>query len=272
MKNHPRLRISQSLIKDWWDYKEQKLCGPLWEALWVSRIITYDDISDSEVMKCGSRFEYELTGALDYYGKVPEIPCTKAGKPIAKMQYLLDLIPIFIEVVAKYNIEEIKINEIWEYNAGEYDCTVRPDMWCLVDKVPAVIDIKTTGLLSSRSSKFEDYGWDLESLPYKHKLVIQPIHTKFMATEVKHIQDVPFYWLIFSNTGSGEVEFIEARVEQDRLLNHVNMLDTLYGEIMDEIDLGIAKYPSVSSCKECPLKGNCTSRALAPVTKSILIR
>lgn len=274
-----KISISQSLIKDWWDYKEGMYCGPLFEAV---HIFKSAQTKETEPMKIGKRFEYECTGAVNRDGSTPELIMTKSGKPIAKMKYALDQVNAFAEALKRYKITESRINQKLKYDCGEYHISAYPDLLCKMDGVLSIIDIKSTSMLGSKTAKYEEYGFDIETLPSKKKLTIQPIHYKYTSIEILHIENIPFYWWIYSTTGSGDALFIEAVVSNETLAAHINVMDEIYSEIMDEISIGLKPFPSVKRCTgstmdkdgkriNCPLFDSCKSKIIVPEIIKVVI-
>lgn len=263
-----KISISQSLIKDWWDYKEGKCCGPFFEAVHIFKTA---QIRETEPMKIGKRFEYECTGAVNRDGSTPELVMTKYGKPVAKMKYTLEQVNAFAEALKKYKITESRINQKLKYDCGEYHISAYPDLICKMDGTLCLIDIKTTSMLGSKSAKYEDYGFDVETLASKKKLTIQPIHYKYVAIETLHVENIPFYWWIYSTTGSGDALFIEAILSKETLAAHINVMDEIYAEITDEMSIGLKPFPSVSKCNDCPLFDSCKSKITVPEIEKVVI-
>jgi hypothetical protein len=263
-----KISISQSLIKDWWGYKEEKFCGLMFEAV---HIFKTNEIKQTEPMKIGSRFEYECIGSLNMDGLIPELALTQSGKPVAKMKYALAQVNAFAEALKRYNVTEVKINQELKYDCGEYYILAHPDMKCKKDGELCFIDIKTTSMLGSKSAKYEDYGFDVETLPSKKKLTIQAIHYKYAAIETLHVENIPFYWWIYSTTGSGDALFIEAVLSKETLAAHINVMDEIYSEITDEMSIGLKPFPSVKLCRDCPLFDSCKSRTIVPEINKVVI-
>jgi len=263
-----KISISQSLIKDWWSYKEEKYCGLMFEAV---NIFKTAEIKETEPMLIGKRFEYECTGALNRDGSKPRLVLTKYGKPVTKMNYTLKQVDSFAKAIERYKVTDMLINQKLKYDAGNYHISVYPDIVCNMDGVPSIIDIKTTSMLGSKSAKYEDYGFDVETLPSKKKLTIQCIHTKYTAIETLHIENIPFYWWIYSTTGSGDALFIEGVVSQETLANHINVMDEIYSEITDEMSIGLKPFPSVKLCKDCPLFESCKIKITVPEIEKVVI-
>lgn len=263
-----KISISQSLIKDWWDYKEEKYCGLMFEAVHIFKTA---QIKETEPMKIGKRFEYECTSALNRDGSKPELVLTKYGKPVAKMTYTLKQVDAFAKAIEKYKVTDIKINQKLKYDTGDYFVSAYPDMICKMDGVLSIIDVKTTSMLGSKSIKYEEYGFDVETLPGKKKLTIQAIHYKYAAIDTLHVENIPFYWWIYSTTGSGDALFIEAVISQELLAGHINVMDDIYSELTDDLSIGLRPFPSLKRCKDCPLFDSCKDRTTVPEIVKVVI-
>src|SRR5690606_33771161 len=91
-------------------------------------------------MQLGIWFEYQCTGALPRTGEVPSPVTLKNGKLSAEYERMLYHIDKFKEIVDNYNI---KIQEIGKEIIVDRIKGIL-DIWCEIDGIPAVIDIKTT--------------------------------------------------------------------------------------------------------------------------------
>ena len=255
-----KIRVSQSLIKDWWEYKDEKQCGLVFRAVWIDRTL---ETPASDVMLMGNYFEYLCTGATMRDGKVPEPVLTKAGKPVAKQQYLMDQVQLWKTAVKHYGIQEIRVNEKLEVDCGDYILVVRPDIIC---KFPGygetILDIKSTGLLNSMS--YNEYSWNKEYLASKHKLTVQAKMTKLVCQGAMGHDDIPFLWFIFSNTGDEDAAFYEAVVDSSQIAKLVEVIEEAVSLIEIEIELGFTPHPDYSRCKDCPLNEGCTAKDIVP--------
>ena len=77
-------KISQSLMKAYVDYLNQKECGLLFKAKYIDKD-PESQSEPSEAMLLGIYFEYLCTGALPKSGIVPEAECVYKGKPNEKL-------------------------------------------------------------------------------------------------------------------------------------------------------------------------------------------
>ena len=261
-----KLKISQSLIKDWWDYRAGFECGAIFEF----RHLKGKRTKPSEVMMLGSRFEYECTKALNLDGEEPPKVVTNRGYPVQKAMNLLEQVPVFKLALKYYKVTDMEINKTLSYDNDECIVEVHPDIICKMNGTPAIIDIKASGLLDSKF-KNNDFSWDLEGLPFRHKLVVQPIHTKVVCQEAMYTENIPFYWWIFSYTGDSEARFIKAQVSINRIVAHLDTIEEVYNEITAEVPLGLTPRPSVGKCYGCDFKDICKHEMIIPEIQTVEI-
>jgi hypothetical protein len=132
-----------------------------------------------------------------------------------------------------------------------------------------IIDLKYTSLFDD---KFNDYGWHTESLPYKSKLLLQPIHYKYLARKIYNIEDIPFYFFIFSAKDSEKVKIIKTNIQEE----HINLHEQITVEKMKKYIIyhfdnpsSLEARPSYLRCKECGFYENCNKRAEVPLIEEI---
>ena len=145
--------ISQSDIKSWINYKQEKECGLLTRAKLFGEVLT----EPTESQQLGIWFEYQCTGALPKSKVVPEAPLLKSGKlPVAyeRMQVQVDR---FHKIMSKYGFKIVEAGKYLEF--GVLHGTV--DIIAEKDGKMCFIDLKTSGLLNDRWS---EYGWAEEKI------------------------------------------------------------------------------------------------------------
>jgi len=115
------------------------------------------------------------------------------------------------------------------------------------------IDIKSTAHMHNR---WEDYGWDVESLDQKDKIMLQAVHYKYLGLKV-YGKDIPFFFFVHSNINEIESAIIEVILDETRLDEHDIMLKQIRPILDNEIRNGFTAFPSVKLCDECPMKDTC---------------
>ena len=184
--------VTQSFIKELFDYKMGDTCGLQFEARYVNNI----EFPSSAAMNLGSWFEYMCTGQTTKFGHIPQ-PVRLKPKKLTKKEIESglnqedqkgDLSKKYSDAliqVDRFN-RMIQENEIEIVDTGvrlvDNDLGIQGDIDILARKKGSdkfiLIDTKFSGLLDN---KWDDLGWADESLEYKDKLMIQAVHYKLLG-------------------------------------------------------------------------------------------
>jgi hypothetical protein len=126
-----------------------------------------------------------------------------------------------------------------------------------------IIDIKTSGLLSD---KWNDYGWELDNLHNKVKLVTQPIHYKYIEWLNKG-DEIPFLFFLFHSKNENDVRILDFRINDTAFSEHEIFIEAGIQNLLHYKKHGFKAHPNLEKCSNCPLKDNCKDRAVvAPIT------
>lgn len=250
--------ITQSLIKDLEKYNDKKYCGLQIKAKY------YDNIkfpsSDAQIL--GQWFEYKATGQKNRFGEIPEPPKLKSGKLPKKYNDILEHIEPFKKFLEKNNFEIVETGKrlIHRGLQGDVDLVLKDNQGKIV-----FADIKTTGLIND---KWNEFGWEEESLQFKHNLLIQAIHYKLLGT-LEYNYEPDFYFLIFSSTNTIERKVYKITLNDTRIDEHLNFLYKIK-EIKEKGEKdGWAAYPDTKTCANCPIKDTCIHYTDVPPVREI---
>jgi len=244
--------ISNSMLQAYLDCKKGKGC--LYQFYHQFVVKDYQP-EPSAAMQLGIWFEYKCTGAMPRSNVVPEPVTLKNGNLAADYERMLYHIDKFKEIVDNYNI---KIQEIGKEIVVDRIKGIL-DIWCELDGIPAIIDIKTSAQIGN---KWDDYGWDDKNFSYSTH-VLQPAIYKYLIYKSLDIYDVPFYYLVFS-TKNTDILFWEVKyVDFEDTCNYIDKL-------AKELDAFIKYNPEselwpicdYKFCQNC--KMNCTFRQEIP--------
>lgn len=259
------LMISQSLIKAYYDYSQQKLCGLLFEAKYVKKL-PLADIEPTDAMKAGIYFEYLATGALPKNKQIPQPDVAYAGTkrerisaPYERAQKSAEL---FRSILAHYNIKILKVG--YYLTDGEIDGVV--DIYAEWNGEKVFIDLKYSGLIED---KWSEMGWELESLPLKDSIMIQGVHYKLLANRVLGIDDIPFFYFVFDSSNPDNARIIKQHVDESKMASHVVVISNVKGKLAASINSGFNAYPSLKSCGKCPLKETCAKAISVPLIDEV---
>jgi len=244
--------ISNSMLQSYLDCKKGKGC--LYQFYHQYVVKDYQP-EPTPAMQLGIWFEYQCTGALPRTGEVPEPITLKNGKLSADYERMLYHINKFKEIVDNYNIKIVEVGK--EIVVDRIKGIL--DIWCEIDGMPSIIDLKATGQIGNR---WDDFGWDERNFQFSNH-ILQPAIYKYLIYKTLGIEDVPFYYLVFS-TKNTDILFWEVKyVDFEDTCNYIDKL-------AKELDAFI-KYNSESEfwpicdykfCQNCKME--CTFRQEIP--------
>jgi hypothetical protein len=258
------MKISQSLMKSFAQYKQGEECGLVVKAKYVDG----KQSPSSDAMRLGQYFEYEATGALPAYGDgtPPEPELVYKGKPNEKLatsyQRAYESAQYFKAMAKALNIEIIEVGKRLENET----MSGTTDLWVKWNDRICIVDLKYSGLLDN---KWDDLGWHEDFLEQKDKLLAQAVHYKYLAEE-EIGENVPFYFFVFSSTDPSDVRIFEIVVDSSKTEQHliaVNNTKVLFEREMKNDSWN--PLPNLKRCNKCFLNETCEYRALLPEIKQI---
>jgi hypothetical protein len=262
-------KLSQSLVKELYKYKLKEECGLRIEAKYITKSVEFPS---SEAQELGNYFEYKATGQLPRDGHTPEPILLKTGKPSIDYQRMDSQVENFKRIMKRLNfsIEQTgftftnpKYSGITDIIAHDNNIKTK-----VANKKRIIIDLKTSGLLHD---KWSEYGWADESIEEKDGLMIQAIHYKLLAKYEWGIEDIPFYFMIFSSKNDWEYKVFKVNVDEATLQIHYNNLLNVKKFLDDTMSKGWTPYPKFAVCKECPLADNCKHFTDIPAIQEIYL-
>jgi hypothetical protein len=260
------IKISQSFLKSYSDYKSDfsDKCGLQLKAQYIDNI----EFPTSEAMDLGNYFEYMATDTLPRSGKKPEPVVSYKGKANEKLSAPYERAN---ESAIKYSelIKELGI-EVIEYQKKLSTDTMTgiADIYAKWNGRYCFIDLKYSGLLDD---KWNDMGWEINSLPEKHKLMVQGVQYTVMAKDVlKHeYEDFDFYYFLFSQKDPNDIRIIKQIIDFDTLEMHRRHVSHVFDEINNNpLDKIFKARPSLKLCSKCPLE-DCKSRTNLPIVQNV---
>jgi len=263
------LSVSQSLIKNYWAYKEGNFCG---EALYRMNILHEAEFEPTEAMMLGHYFEFLCTGASLRDGSEPAMPATKAGKATAGALKMQEQAKRFKKLV---DAEGITIKEtglvVEHFPKGEsFKLKGIFDINGSVKGTDSIIDIKSSGLIGN---EWEAYGWHKGTFNMRKQLTIQVVFYKYLAWKEFGVEDMPFYFIVHSSTNEIDSIFWEVRLADFEVaMNHFeDMVFEVAREIEMEMQFGFTPYPDVKRCGKCALKDKCVYAVETPQLEIVTI-
>lgn len=261
MSKNQEVKITQSLLKGLYDYKQGNECGLVFEKKFIEG--RFDLFPPSDTQGIGTWFEYEVTKAIPKNGVIPQPKRTQKGELTAAYKTIEGQIKNFKLFMMQYGIKIIEAGIDVEVDGmkGTFDliCEATMDIWdadgvLRINKGQRfIIDIKTTGLLDD---KWSDYGWHLDTLSKKHRIILQPIHYRFLS-ELKYGERYPFIFLLFSNTNDTDFRAIFFDISDEDIEFHKEFIIKSTKWLAHYMKKGFEAKPDVVRCSNCPLKVGC---------------
>lgn len=261
-------KLSQSLIKQLYKYKMKEECGLRIEASYINQI----NFPSTDAQELGNYFEYIATGQLPRDKHIPEPKKLKTGKlslDYARMEAQKEN---FIEAMQRNRFEIEKTG--FEFTNPKYsgiadiialDKNVKSKV---VNNRRIIIDLKTTGLIND---KWTSYGWADESIEEKWDLLIQAVHYKMLAKYEWGIDDIPFYFMVFSTKNDWEYKIFKIEVDESTKQQHYMNLKNIKSFLDQIMKSGWKAYPNYKVCRNCPLSITCSSYQDSPKIQQVWI-
>ena len=254
------INISQSFLKEFNKYKLGETCGLQVKAKYIDN--TYPRTS-SEAMDLGCFFEFMATGSLPRDGEIPVAKVVYKDTPKQrlddKFQRAMDSAVFFKKIIKHYGIEIKEIGKV----VTQDGMTGILDIYAEWNGRHCIIDTKYSGLLYDR---WNQLGWDLDSLPEKHNLMLQPVQYKIlMSLELGiPVEDIDFYFFVFSSTNPNDAKIIKVVNDEATIEQHHLAIKYVKKELEKPVDIIFKAKPELLRCLDCALKENCNYRIEVP--------
>jgi len=261
-------KISQSLSKSLYKYKMGKECGIKIQEIYINKHL----FPPSQAQSLGIYFEYIATQQLPKSNEIPQATLLKNGKltlPYARMEAQKNN---FIRLMERMNFTIEKTGH--EFSNPKYSGVA--DIIAIDNNIKSkdvykkriIIDLKTSALLNN---KWSEYGWADESIEEKDELLIQAIHYKMLANYEWGIEDIPFYFFVFSTLNEWEFKAFKINVDGDTYRQHYNNLQNIKTYLDTQIKLGFKPHPSLTRCNSCVLRESCLESVDIPNIQEVYV-
>lgn len=260
------INISQSFLKEFARYKTGETCGLQTKAKYIDG--EGDKFFSSKAMELGNFFEFMATGSLPRDGHIPQAEIVYKGtaRESVSTDYkkATESAELFKNIIAHYGIEIVDTGRV----VTQDGMTGIMDIVATWNDRVCIIDTKYSGLLEDR---WNELGWDLDSLPEKHNLMLQPVHYKILLSKELECEpdDIDFYFFVFSSKDVMDVKLIKVNVEETTYANHLATVEWVKNELKKPIEKLFKAIPNLKRCFDCPIKENCDNKIEIPTINEI---
>lgn len=278
-------KINQSFIKDARSYFSGEGCGNIMKEKYINDRLVEDE--EPGAMAQGAYFEWVFTelmlgkgkGSLPKNGLVPQPQYMKTPlKAVADKKRTKESLGVDDMEAAYRKCHKLaeRLKGIFDdmglkimYAGRKYEkgsfvgtidlvcaCTKQlkfadGTIWNVGDQI--VIDLKLSGLLNDRWSK---HGW-----------MGSPQQKEYHGTQAKHyhmLTGLPFYfWVNQSNQkeeDDADIKLLRVPIDGVQVDDHVDEANRLFIKFRNEAEFGFVARPSLSRCKDCPLRADCKDK------------
>ena len=261
-------KLSDNLVKSLFAYKNDEECGLKIEASYINGI----NFASNDVQELENYFEYICTNQLPIDGHTPIPKLLKTGNK--SLSYIrMDK--------QKENYKNIMKSYNWEVEKTGFAFT-NPKYSGIADiialdknikskdknKQRIIIDIKTSGLLND---KFSKWGWHNDSIEEKWDLLLQAIHYKMLAKFEFGIEDIPFYFMVFSNKNDYECKIFQINIDEATRYQHFQNLENIKKYLDKCIKEGFKAKPTLLRCNVCPMTKSCLYQLEVPAIQKVYV-
>lgn len=272
-----QIKISQSLLKGLYEYKAGKECGLVFEKKYLEH--RYDLFPATDSMKLGIWFEYMVSGNKPKSGGIPQAEYYLKGENKGKLKIDYETLNTHVANFKKlreyYDFEILSAGVVWDTESG---LSANLDLLCKANKNILneqgdmvvnsgdrfIADIKVSGLLDD---KWSDFGWDFDNLNNKEKLIIQPIHYKYLSREIEG-KELPFIFILFNPKNENDFRMIEFKCSEQTLEAHKIYIIKSVEWLHYYIKKGFEARPNTVKCAKCPLREDCEFKIDVPKIKT----
>jgi CRISPR/Cas system-associated exonuclease Cas4 (RecB family) len=262
-------KISQSLVIDLFKYKLKEECGLRVEAKYVTKSVVFPA---SETQELDNYFKFKCTGQLPLDGKVPHPILTKTGKLSVDYQRIDAQYDNYHRILARLNlsVEKTGFSFTNKKYSGTIDVLAHDNNIKSKDvmKKRVIIDINTSAIINDR---YNPLGWANDSIEKKDELMFKAIHYKLLAKYEWGIDDIPFYFMVFSSKNDWEYKIFKVKVDESTLEYHYNNLAKIKEFLDDAMANGWNAHPNYVLCRECPLSNTCKHFTDIPKVQEVFI-
>lgn len=261
------IKISQSFLKDYSDYRSDftNICGLQVRAKYFDGV----NFFSSEAMELGNYFEFVATGCLPRDGHIPTARKVYKGTPKEKLatpyERANESAKLYKKIIESYGIEVIEVGMKLETDKMNGIA----DIYAKWNGRYCFIDLKYSGLLEN---KWDERGWELNSLPDKHKLMIQGVQYTILADEclAHNPEDFDFFYFVFSSQDPLKAKIIHQVIDPDTIELHKNNVDFVYKQLQKyPLDKIFKAKPSLENCAGCAIAKTCAHKTELPLIEKI---
>lgn len=245
--NNVAPKLSVPLVLDLFKYAKEKECGLRIESKYISKEIEWKKTKSER---------------LDEYFKAKISSHSIKSSELIEELVLDEQLANFHTLMKRMNLSVEQTNFAFTNTkfSGFADIVAHDNTIKSKDvmKKRVLISIKTT----SKMNDAEDpQGWFEDNIEEKSELLLEALHLKLLAKNEWGIEDIPFYFMVFSQKNYWEFKVFKVEASQEMLQEHYINLTSALNFLSNRMTEGWNPYPKYSVCRNCPLSDSICAHA-----------
>ena len=189
----------------------------------------------------------------NHYNKIQNI----VDSQIANFNHFLGLNKIEIE------------HKYFEFTNPKFDGTI--DIVALDNKIKTIVPSKKRILIKLLFTNEFDSVWSFENVRDNYGKQVEPLHHKMLANWEWGIDNIPFYYFIFSSKSEYEYRVIHIDSLSDTITHHYSIMSNVKEYLDNQIVLGFKPKATITNCSQCTIKETCKHKTEIPTIQTIKI-
>ena len=248
-------KISEELMQDLYDYKLGNQCGLFIESKYFNNENV--ELNDSE--KLDAYFENKA------FDKEAEPLYTKGGKlslPYKRMEEQSNNFKTFLSK-HKWKIEQT----YFEFTNPKFIGT--SDIIALDENIKSKVVYKKRFIIDLRTSGNIETEWEEGKLNDQDYL--KAIHHKMLANYEWGIEDIPYYFMVFSTKNNWEYKVIKVNVDPSTYSSHYKNLMNAKNYLDENYTIGFKRQADLHKCNNCRIGNHCINSIDTPEINELWI-
>lgn len=245
--NNVAPKLSVPLILELFKYANEKECGLRIESKFISKEVEWKKTKSER---------------LDEYFKAKISSQSVESSELIEELVLDEQLANFHTLMKRMNLSVEQTNFAFTNTkfSGVADIVAHDKSMKTKDvmKKRVLISVKTTSKINDGD---DPQGWCDDNIEDKGELLLEAIHLKLLAKNEWGIEDIPFYFMIFSTKNYWEHKIFKIEVSQGMLEGHYENLSNALKFLSLRMTKGWEAYPNYSVCRNCPLSVSICSHA-----------
>ena len=257
-------KISLELVYWLHKYKTNKECGIKLENKFFNHVPF--DVSDKKELLS----KYFIQSALESTNKNEAKVYLKSIYPnhYENLQIIVESQLINFNHFIGLHKMEIE-SKYFQFTNPKFDGTI--DLVLLDNRKKTIVPEKKRILVKLIYTDKIDTDWSNDILESDYNRLVEPLHYKMLANWEWGIDDIPFYYFVFSNKDKHQYKVFCVNSFSDTIKQHYSTMINVKEYLDEQIILGFKAKATIKNCVNCTIKDTCKHYTDTPKIETINI-